>query len=72
MFVGDNFLRETFDSFDAIVRQAGRKEYKNKVKVPMPYLEEYYNVEGYYSSTSQVTSSSTSRIFNATMDALND
>ena len=61
-------MRESFDSFKAIVRQS--KCHENPTA--KPYLEEYYNVKGYYPTVSDLKTSATSRIYNMVVDALND
>ena len=72
-FVGDQFLREVKDTFHAIVRNAKRKNNdKSANSAPIPYLEQYYNVQKYYPTTADLKTNATSRILNAAMDALNE
>ena len=70
-FVGDQFLHECYDSFGAIVCQAKSKSNK-KNSTPLPYLKEYYNVDAFFSTNADVKTNGLSRIFNATIDALNE
>ena len=70
-FIGDQFLCECYDSFGAIVHQAKSKSNK-KNSTPLPYLEEYYNVDTFFSMNADVKTNGLSRIFNATIDALNE
>ena len=68
-FVGDQCMRENFDTFHSLVRQSKRRD-KEKPTAP-PYLHEFYNVQGFYPKISDVKSNATGRIVNATIDALN-
>ena len=64
-------MREVFDSFDAIVRQSKRQDDKKKPKPTPPYLEEFYNIQGFYQQSSQVSDYATGRIYNSVIDSLN-
>ena len=67
-FVGDQFMKEVFDTFGSIIRHAKRKE----TPTAIPYLETYYNVQGYYPNMSDIKTNATARIINAVIEALND
>ena len=66
---GDHFLQEIYDTFNGWVRLAKRK---NKEKpTSLPYLEHFYNVQGFYPLRADVNTNGTARILNAVLDALN-
>ena len=68
-FVGDAFLRETFNRFQEMINLA-----KLNTKNWQPYLLEYYNIKSFYAPAKiwQENDSATSRILNKLIDALNE
>ena len=54
-----------------MVRQIKRKINEGQ-SLALPYLEQYYNVQGFYPSTADVRTTASSRILNSTIEALNE
>ena len=64
--IGDQFIKATFQSFDAIDAQAIKKEQ------PRPYCYDYYNIRFFYKSfVSSGNPSALGRICNSLADAIN-
>ena len=70
-FAGDQCLSKSFTSFDAITRQIRRKIKEGKSQIRPQYLEQYYNVKGFYPESSKIHDTASDRILNAVVDALN-
>ena len=65
--VGDHFLKEVFNSFEAIVQQSIRNERR-----AMPYLHDYYNVKPFWRNFTNSSTEAIPRFFNSLIDAINE
>ena len=68
-FVGDNFLHK---AMQPLRERINRSEMNQKDTKDRTYMQEYYNINDYYFSQSNLMPSSTSRLVNAAVEALND
>ena len=66
-FLGDNFLKETFPAFNALVYQAQR----NKQDAVAPYIHDYYNIKSFHNLLSGGVKLVIARIVNSLKDAIN-
>ena len=66
-FVGDQFLQDIYSTFQAMINRATLDK-----RAWQPYLLEYYNPKGYFFTSKGWLNSSTSRVLNKLIEALNE
>ena len=66
--LGDHFLREIFDAYQAIKLQAGKGQSDDVIT---PYIQDYYNVRELYKSPFVGVKFASARVINNLTDAIN-